>query len=198
LTEITITLVGFASGVVTPLVFLTGRPSIIHFLPVSRTSLEKFLPSPATKWKFVVNGGTLYLRNGSQEIPVLPELPRVKDYRIRVSPTKSRYLVIYRRDFNERYETLLVVNANGSGLETHKYPSGLVDALWITESDYLVYLKPDYSRRAILGENAAYPMCWRHLKPESVGTLLWDLAIESANYLVQLNAANEIVGVRRY
>lgn|GEM_PF-4787365 len=195
--ENVVSLFGIAGGVVTILVFLTGKPSIAHFLPVRLTRLTRLtrvLPLPATRWKFLVKENTLYLRSGPGPVPVLPELGSVKDYRVLASPRRSRFLVIYRRWHKERFDRLLLVNSDGTKLEEHEYPSGAIDALWISENSYAIYLMPDHFGEFLMSDGIGYPHSWRNLG----GDQQWEGIIVPSNYLVQVNGQNRISKVSRY
>ncbi len=193
------TFLGIASGAVTLLVFATGRPSILHFLPIQGGAFHKFIPSPAARWKFLVKDSTLYLRAGSREIPVLPELESVEDYRIRVSPGRSRYLIICREKYSKVFESLLVINADGTKLRSHRYPSGVVDGLWIAQNEYLVFLRPPrITDERYSNTTSQYPYEWHRLDPKAVGEYSWDITIKQGNYLVTVDEGNEIAAVSRY
>jgi hypothetical protein len=189
-----LTVIGIASGVVTLLVFLTGRPSVFHFLPI-RYHLKELLPSPYVRWKFIVKENTLFLRHKSLEVAVLPHLNGLKDYRIFSSTNNSKFLILYKYSFEKRFVNLLVINSDGSNREEHRYPSGIVDARWFSPDAYLIYLETasEYDH-----ENK-YPYFWTYFNPETLGLYTgWDRRIRDGNYLVQLNAENEIIGISNY
>ena len=90
-----LTIIGIVSGLVTLLVFLTGKPSILHFLPLQRHQLKELLPSPNVKWKFIVKQKTLFFRGEALEVAMLAHLNFLYDYRILSSSDNSKFLIAY-------------------------------------------------------------------------------------------------------
>jgi hypothetical protein len=188
-----LTFIGITSGVVTLLVFLTGRPSIFHFLPIRRHTFG--VPTPYVRWKFIVKRNTLFLRHQSLEIAVLPHLHLVKGYRIFSSRNRSKFLIVYKYTFHKRFEYLLVVNHDGSHRKQHHYPSGIVDARWLDSDSYLIYLEPasDYDSMN------QYPYFWNSLNSHPIISFAeLERRIVEGNYVVKLSAENEIIAVSNY
>jgi hypothetical protein len=189
-----LTFVGIASGVLTILVFLTGKPSIFHFLPIRRLQLKELFPSPYIRWRFISKDNALFLRYKSLEIAMLPDIGNMKDYRILGSSDNSKFLIIYKWIFEDNFTNIIITNFDGSNRKEHHYPSGIINAQWFNQDTYLIFLdtvsKYDYENK--------YPSMWKHLDATSLGLYSWDWRIKVGNYLIQLDAENEISRVLNY
>ena len=189
-----IAIIGFLSGIVSLLVFLTGKPSIYHFLPLQKQHLKE-LPSPFDKWRFVVKENILFLRYESLEIAVLAHLDKLKDYRILLSADSSKFLIAYKHNYEDQFKNIVIANSDGSKRKEHRYPSGIVDVRWFNTNTYLIFLD---TNGLLAKYDDKYPHIWRHLDSNSVGSYSWDTYITVGNYLVQLSDDNKISGVRVY
>jgi hypothetical protein len=183
-----VAILGVLSSVLSFVVFLTGKPSIHHFLPILPTS-ERRIPSPFVKWRFIVRDNTLLLRTGSLEVALLHQYGELGEYRIFVSAGRKKVMVVYNAS-SGRFGEMVVANFDGSHRQVHQFPyTIIVDARWFDDDTYLVFLLEGYP----------YPKQWQVVDAGMMGEKHWyGATTREGNYLVTLDETNEVVGLRRY
>jgi hypothetical protein len=183
--------IGFISGVVSLVVFVTGKPSLGHFFPLG-PSARMSLPSPFVRWRFRVHDGTLFLLTGAgTEVALLPELQYVGDYRIFVSNGRKKVLVVY-HGAGGIFSQLLVANSDGSSRQVHEFPGAtIVDARWFSADTYLVFAHWG-------GLFDYYPKEWSAAGQPAIEEHIYNARIKDGNFLVTLDERNQVTKLQRY
>lgn len=188
--------VGLVSGAIEILVFVTGQPSFRHFKPLENDHGESVTGTFWVKRRFFLRNDTVFIRGRQGDVPLLPQLSRVNDYRIFVSPSRKRLIVVYGyKHESARFKRLIVANFDGSCSKKHDYRGGIiVDVRWHDDESYRVFLDNDPGTSP-----QGYPDVWHKVRPERIGKSAWDDGpIDGRNYRVWLSRENDVIDLRKF
>lgn len=128
-------IIGLISGLISIIVFLTGKPSIYHFLPLKDITIISFIDPINIKWKFIVIDNQLYLRSNDIEIPLAINTKKYKDYKILQSKDNKKYVIISKKN-----ETLFILDSDGKNRKIHNFHN-FIDVKWVDSQSFIIALQ---------------------------------------------------------